>query len=81
MAKCQTWVIIVKLKAEEEVPSRYALVSKKRLSGLNIETSNAVLIDRPVLIIPDGEAEKIEIIPITGPAIIHGTNFERRLNG
>jgi len=69
------------MKTEEEIQSKYSLVPKKKLSGLNIETSNAVLIDRPVLIVPDGEAERVEIIPITGPAILHGQNFERRLNG
>jgi len=83
MPKCQTWIIVIKMKVAQEIERRGPFRPLGRdgrgsFSPLDIDTSNAIRIDKPVIIIPDGEAEQVEIIPIIGPAVLHGQNIKRR---
>lgn len=86
--RTQTWVIVVKLKAPQEVspsrtafPARNPLVShNQRISFKSFggEIKHIVQIKAPTIVIPDG-AENVEVIPILGPTVIHGKNFKRKV--
>lgn len=81
--KAQTWVIIVKLKVAREVQKPtgpFPFGPQKRSShSIKITESTPIRLDKPMLLIPNGEAESVEIIPIVEQAILHSRNFRRRI--
>lgn len=83
MPKAQTWVIIVKFKEEKEVePRPFSFPNRPIQGGANrvkVTESVALPVDKPLLLLPDGETDTVEIIPITSPTTIHGRNLKRVL--
>jgi len=81
----QTVVVIIKFKSEVDVsafrrPAPPGMFGKRRRSmGANVTETQTILLDGPVLIIPDGKADSVEIIPITDQTLIHGKNIKRLL--
>ena len=81
--RTQTWVIIVKFKIPKDVKKPITPFPlgpfKRRPEKLKITGTTTVRLDKPLLIIPNGEAESVEIIPITEPAVLHSRNLRRRI--
>jgi hypothetical protein len=87
-SKTETWVIIVKITKElrtVEEPNpmlgKFGLPIRKVIDdGTKEEEINRFPIKEPTLIIPNGGSiEKVEVIPITKPLVIHTKNMRRRL--
>lgn len=84
MPEAQTWIIIIRFKKPYDVPRRpfNPLFTPKMRGdgGTEISGIESILLDRPMIILPDGHAEKIEIFPITDTTIVHSSNFKRVLH-
>lgn len=85
MTTVQTVIVIIKFKSEVDVsafrrPAPPGLFGSRRQSmGVNIMETQTIPLDRPIIIIPNGEADSVEIIPITDQTLIHGKNIKRLL--
>jgi len=82
MVEAQTWVIVIKFKRPVPVKrdtSMSPLFRPRSSRGIEITGIRSISLDKPIIIIPEGEADKIEIFPITDPTILHGRNFRRKL--
>jgi hypothetical protein len=82
MVEAQTWVIVVKFKRPVPVKkntSMSPLFRPRSSRGLEITGIRSISLDKPMIIIPDGTTDTIEIFPITDPATLHGRNFRRKL--
>lgn len=83
MTGATTWVVIIKFKAEREIERRPLSPPFGRRnytnSGIRITDTATVMLDQPLIILPDGEAHSIEVIPITNPTLIHGKDIKRVL--
>lgn len=83
MQEAQTWLIIVKFKCPQEVkkPPIIGPFFQRRgdVKPTDIISTEHILLDRPILIMPDGQAERIEVFPITDTTLIHSKNFKRYL--
>lgn len=81
MPEAQTWLIIIKFKNPQEVKKSPIIgpffQRRGDISPAQIVTTEQILLDRPMLIIPEGQAKKIEVFPITDTTLIHSKNFKR----
>lgn len=88
MPEAETWIIIVKFKRPQPAPKRPFnpfLVPRLRdmrrdhdgIEKLQIENMQTIPLDKPIIILPNGTAEKIEVFPITDTTLIHSKNFKR----
>lgn len=88
MPEAQTWVLIIHLKTPAEIrkpavgpfPAAGPFFKKKSYADpTEIISTECIILDRPMLILPSGQADKIEVFPITDATILHGKNFKRVL--
>lgn len=83
MPEAQTWIIIIKFKRPQDIPRRtFNPLFTPRLrndGGVVITGMESIMLDRPMIILPNGDAEKVEIFPITDTTLIHSSRFKRVL--
>ena len=81
MPEAQTWIIIIKFKTPVEIqpraPSPFFGPRRGEIGGFKIEATQTIILDKPLIIMPNGQADKIEVFPITDQTLIHGKNFRR----
>ena len=82
MPSVQTVVVIIKFKSEVDImhirrPA--GPFSRRQQLGVNITETQVIPLDRPLLLMPNGNADSIEVIPITDQTVIHGKDIKRVL--
>jgi len=81
MPEAQTWIIIIKFKTPIEIQPRTSSPffgpRRGEVCGFKIEATQTIILDKPLIILPGGQTDKIEVFPITDRTLIHGRNFRR----
>jgi len=84
MPSTTTFIIIVKLIEEVQIEKGFfppnPLFPDQPKSIEQIKISPLIRIKSPVIIVPNGQLKKCEIIPVTGSMVIHGQNIRRELS-
>lgn len=86
MPTVQTVIVIIKFKSEVDIsafrrpaPPPGLFGSRRQSLGVDITETQTIPLDKPILIIPNGAADSVEIIPVTDQTIIHAKNVKRLL--